>query len=697
MNDHKGAYLITNMKPRIKLNHKASSLHFSGPNERGAVPMPYRAEIDGLRAIAVVSVILYHAQFVIFGKAWFKGGYIGVDIFFVISGYLITRIILSELNKKGSFSFLNFYERRARRILPMLLIVMFASLPFAWLYLLPTAFTEFSESILSSLAFFSNFYFWAATTVYGAENSLLKPFLHTWSLSVEEQFYIVFPILALLSYKFFRPYFLSLIFVFSLLSLLFAELMDVRNAGLNFFLPFSRFWEIAAGSILAARELSHRNVNNEFLTSSLPILGLCLVVYSILSFDANTPHPSFQTIVPIVGVALIIGFSSSKDFVGKVLISRPFVSIGLISYSAYLWHFPIFAFARVAMGDISNSVKFAAIVTTIILSVISYNFIENPLRNRETISTRLFVFLVSVALIFLVAFCSLTISKSGFVGRFKPSKLFANYEIDNERLQNESWKILNTRVKDKPNFYSVKNRILIVGNSHSKDFFNALYQNGNLFDGFDFLRGPVRNLRCFNESIAETDGVRDNFYGSDLYKDSTLVIVSTRYNTSGRCGFDNKKEPKSSDLDGLKYLMLRIKKDRKPLIVIGNTAEFEKHNNMWVADYIYDIHKYDEYNSYLPKFDEIKEEANNLIYSKLIIKKVNFNEKIRKLVETSGFTYFDKVSLICDEKRKACDAYTDEGYKMFFDYGHFTLEGAKFFGSKLHGTGFKELMLEVQK
>ena len=150
------------------------------------VKLTYRSEIDGLRAIAVVSVILYHAQITVFGHQPFKGGFIGVDIFFVISGYLITSIILKELFNSGSFSFKYFYERRIRRIIPALVFVMLVSLPFAWMYLLPSSFIDFSKSILYSLGFTSNFYFHYTGQEYGAESGLYKPFLHTWSLSVEE-------------------------------------------------------------------------------------------------------------------------------------------------------------------------------------------------------------------------------------------------------------------------------------------------------------------------------------------------------------------------------------------------------------------------------------------------------------------------------------------------------------------------------
>ena len=160
----------------------------------------YRPEIDGLRAIAVITVIIYHAEIFLLDHKIFGGGFIGVDIFFVISGYLITSIIYKELITTGTFSFKYFYQRRVRRIIPVLLFVILASLPVAWIYLLPHSLIDFSKSILYSLGFSSNFYFWHSNALYGAESSLFKPFLHTWSLSVEEQYYILFQILFLITF-----------------------------------------------------------------------------------------------------------------------------------------------------------------------------------------------------------------------------------------------------------------------------------------------------------------------------------------------------------------------------------------------------------------------------------------------------------------------------------------------------------------
>ena len=407
-------------------------------NKVNSSKLTYRAEIDGLRAIAVVSVIFYHAQMVLFGRDWFKGGFIGVDIFFVISGYLITRIILSELEEKDSFSFLNFYERRARRILPMLFLVILATSIFAYVLLGSADLIELAYSAITALFFSSNIFFFFNTTEYGADSALLKPFLHTWSLGVEEQFYLVFPILAIIVFKFFRKQFLAILVGLSLLSLQFAELMEVRNADLNFYLPFSRFWELAVGSMLAYRELYYKPSKDGIASKFLPMLGLYLTAYSILFFDGKTPHPSFYTLLPIIGVALIIGFASKDELVGKLLGSKPLVLIGLVSYSAYLWHFPIMSLFRIAHGSLHIPPKWALIIfiLTLVLSATTYRYVERPFRSKNSISSGKFAITLLAFVGLLVSASIITVKSEGFPDRY-PSSIqresfddrFANIDI----------------------------------------------------------------------------------------------------------------------------------------------------------------------------------------------------------------------------------------------------------------------------
>jgi len=205
--------------------------------------LKYRTELDGLRAVAVTLVLLYHAQISFNGLYLFKAGFLGVDIFFVISGYIITRLLLHEM-QLGVFQFRDFYVRRVRRILPVLFFVMVVSFPFAWMLLLPRDFVEYSQSILSSIFFSSNFFFYSETTEYGAGSSLLKPFLHTWSLSVEEQFYIIFPCLLLLAHKFPQAFVKIVILIGIALSLLAAEHFSTIYPNFSFYLLPTRVWKM---------------------------------------------------------------------------------------------------------------------------------------------------------------------------------------------------------------------------------------------------------------------------------------------------------------------------------------------------------------------------------------------------------------------------------------------------------------------
>ena len=320
----------------------------------------YRPEIDGLRSIAVIAVIIFHAQIVVFGDQLFKGGFIGVDIFFVIFGYLITSIILVELNNTGTFSFKNFYERRIRRLLPALLLVMLVSFPFAWNYLSPVGFIDYAKSILSSLFFSSNIYFYITGIEYDGVGGIFKPYLHTWSLSVEEQYYIIFPVILLLSFRFFKSHIIKILFVIFIASIVIAQLSSKEYPSLNFYFIHSRMWELMAGSILAFFEIKKGCRSNIFILNKyLPSFGLFLIFYSIHFFNGQMPHPSLYTILPVAGVCMIIWFSGQNDLITKILSTKIFVSVGLISYSLYIWHYPIFAFSRVAdftQGDLSKKI-----------------------------------------------------------------------------------------------------------------------------------------------------------------------------------------------------------------------------------------------------------------------------------------------------------------------------------------------------
>ena len=345
----------------------------------------YRPEIDGMRAIAVLSAIFYHAQLSVLDFKVFKGGYIGVDIFFVISGYLITSLMLKELEINKNFSFTGFYERRCRRILPVLFFIILIFLPLAWMYMLPSAFVDFAKSILYSIGFGSNFYFHYSGLEYGGIEAMYKPFLHTWSLSVEEQYYIIFPIFLFFIFKYFNKYLFQILTLVLVTSFLFAEWGSKNYISETFYFIHSRMWELLAGSILAYLEIKKGvRSQNKILNELLPILGLFFIMFFIILNDDKINHPSFKTFFPVIGTCLFIWFSKKEILLGKVMSSKPFVSIGLISYSLYLWHYPIFSFIRITETTQGNIlIKFLVILIIISLSIFTYFIIEKPFRDKK--------------------------------------------------------------------------------------------------------------------------------------------------------------------------------------------------------------------------------------------------------------------------------------------------------------------------
>ncbi|WP_371347950.1 acyltransferase family protein [Ancylobacter sp. IITR112] len=335
--------------------------------------MKYRSEIDGLRAVAVVPVILFHAGF-----AAFSGGYVGVDVFFVISGYLITSILLTEI-EDGSFSIARFYERRARRILPALSVVMLACLPFAWLWMIPEQLKQFGQSVTAVVFFVSNFLFWQESGGYFAPAAEMKPLLHTWSLAVEEQFYLFAPLSLALLWRFGRRRLFWIVVATALVSLLATEWGWRYAPRANFYLPQFRIWELLAGSICGFLATRRPPQANNWLSA----LGLGLIAFAIFAFDETTPFPSLYALVPVGGAALVVLFAHKGTWVARLLSARLLVGIGLISYSAYLWHQPLFAFARIrALAEPAPELMMGLAALSLVLAYLSWRFVEQPFRRR---------------------------------------------------------------------------------------------------------------------------------------------------------------------------------------------------------------------------------------------------------------------------------------------------------------------------
>jgi peptidoglycan/LPS O-acetylase OafA/YrhL len=372
----------------------------------------YRKEIDGLRALAVVPVILFHAGF-----EWIGGGYIGVDIFFVISGYLITSILLKE-QQHDNFSIVNFYERRARRILPALFVVLLVCLPFAWFWLLPHELKEFGKSIIAVVTFVSNILFWLETDYFTADTELI-PLLHTWSLAVEEQFYIIFPLfLAFFTYKS-KRLMITIVAVIALISLGLTEWGWRYFAEGNFYLIPFRAWELMIGA-LTAFYLFYKPQPQGVICHIGSVIGLVLIFASIFFLDKNIPFPSVYALAPTLGTAFIILFAHHHTLVNKLLSLKLFVMIGLVSYSAYLWHQPLFVFARAYYMEMpSSSIMAMLSVVSIVLGYISWRYIEAPFRDKQRFSQRqIFVSSFLIGALFVLIGSALVLS-DGAMYRFE--------------------------------------------------------------------------------------------------------------------------------------------------------------------------------------------------------------------------------------------------------------------------------------
>lgn len=345
----------------------------------GAGTAGYRPEVDGLRAIAVVAVILFHTNL---GIA--TGGYVGVDVFFVISGYLISSIILREMDQKR-FTFLGFYERRIRRIFPALFVVLLVTTVGAWFILPPNQLQTYAQSLVATTAFASNIFFWLKSGYFGGDAELF-PLTHMWSLSVEEQYYLVFPLLAIVA-GWGRKHLVDIVMAVGLVvSLWLCLAYAPREQMMAFFLTPMRAWELLFGVFIAMHEARWREalIRRRFVGQSLELAAAAMILVPIVFYDSRTLFPGWSAVPPVLGSALLILLARPGTMVGRVLASRPFVFVGLLSYSAYLWHQPLFALSRMQGFAEHGWPAYAVLIAvTFLLAWLSLKFIERPFRDRN--------------------------------------------------------------------------------------------------------------------------------------------------------------------------------------------------------------------------------------------------------------------------------------------------------------------------
>ena len=377
--------------------------------------MKYRPEIDGLRAVAVLPVVLFHA-----GVPGFAGGYLGVDVFFVISGFLITSIVAGQIDR-GTFSFVTFYERRLRRLMPALFAMMAGVLAMGLFVSLPGDLSRMGMQMVAVCLYLSNLVY-CLNADYFAAASELDPLLHTWSLSVEEQFYMLFPAFLVVATALMPKRVRGTVALLGLLSLLFSLSIVNTHSSLNFFLPISRAWELLVGVWLAlSPELVERLRAHPKVRTALAGVGLTSIAASMALFDHGTPNPSLFTLAPVLGTALVLACASPHEIVGRSLALKPLVYVGLISYPLYLWHQPLLAFSRQAsIGAASPLLLAAAVGLSVVLADLSWRYLEKPFRSPELVSRRTIFSMTALGSVLCMITGAGLLGSHGLPGRLSP-------------------------------------------------------------------------------------------------------------------------------------------------------------------------------------------------------------------------------------------------------------------------------------
>jgi peptidoglycan/LPS O-acetylase OafA/YrhL len=434
--------------------------------------MKYRKEIDGLRAIAVLPVILFHAGF-----TTFSGGFVGVDIFFVISGYLITTIIVDEMDK-GSFSLLNFYERRARRILPALFFVMLCTLLFAWFLLPPDDMRSFAKSLVAVPLFISNLLFYRESGYFDTLTDL-KPLLHTWSLAVEEQYYLLFPLFLIVAWKFGKRSIIAILIIVSTISIVLAQWASSTHPNFAFYMLPTRGFELLIGAIISLfLNYKPRIIS---VSQSLSLLGIALVTYSIFAFDRHTPFPSFYTLIPTIGTGLILIFANQNNIAGKLLGHKLLVRIGLISYSAYLWHQPIFSLSKQVIPiEASTYLVLFLVGMSLALGYFNWKYLEKPFRNKNKVGLKKLIVIVAIFSIIFFIFGIKGYLSNGYPNR-QGMEIYKDFDNDIEKIGYKKCTSSELTDGEKINYcYEASNgpvNAVIIGDSHAADKFYGIEKN----------------------------------------------------------------------------------------------------------------------------------------------------------------------------------------------------------------------------
>lgn len=649
--------------------------------------MKYRQEIDGLRAVAVIPVILFHA-----GLETFSGGFVGVDIFFVISGYLITSIIFTELNE-SKFSLLRFYERRARRILPALFLVLICTYIAAWQVLYPSDFNDLAKSLISTTFFLANIYFWRDNDYFSGEADL-QPLLHMWSLAVEEQFYLFFPIFLILAFRCRKNWVIPSIFLIGLSSLVLAQYSSEHYPRSNFFLLPTRIWEFAIGAIIGIHLKPDAKASGKPYSSEiLSLVGLSLIAISIFFFTSSTPFPSIYALLPTLGTGLIIMFASQSTLVGKLLSAKILVGLGLVSYSAYLWHQPVFALVRYQTSkEFSTSVLILLCVLVFFLAYLTLKFVEKPTRNRNKTTNKAILLITTTGIVGFSAISILTYMYEGVPIRSVYKNLFiAEYQPDNRILSGKNWQILRERTGE--NTYGVENnpfdrtlwfsatdqreKLLIVGNSHSNDIYNVLTHSESATNKFQLARFGTQFKYLVRDDA--------DLWSSPNYRAAETIMIATRYSRG--------------DAKRIEPILSKLLSDGKKVAIVKNIHLFPKIHGRTIADLLLQRRLIKKIRTEEITISDAAKKINQAYFLDY-----KADERLDHLRETDlaiqkfkeshpEVTVLDRMDYICDISKRECSGINSKLEKYFFDAAHHSITGAIAFGKRVDDSMWLQPLL----
>ena len=620
------------------------------------VKSAYRSDIDGLRGLAILGVLFFHL-----GLSSFSGGWIGVDIFFVISGFLITQKIHSTLNKR-TFSLSVFFVSRAKRLFPSYITVIFVTFIVAHLVFDRAYLKNVGGEVFASSLGISNLYFWREGNYFNLSTHL-RPLLHLWSLGVEMQFYLVWPLLLMLSGKYLKKYLAIVVIALFITSILFAEYFSGIKNDTSFFLPQFRIFEFMMGALLASFNNIPKPPN--WLSAVLQLLGLLLIVYATVYFNDQMPYPSFEALIPCLGAFLLL-YTQCNQWPGLVINNRVVNYVGKISYCLYLVHWPIiifFFYQRVEPLDFLT--RLMIFILSLIAAMALHYFIEIPIwkgKRFSTLSNQSIGLICCVLMLVLIAPAAIVWTKGSFSWRGSDLELDpVETSIFLERkLRDQQNRQLNIHQFSKD---PKKEKLLFLGDSHSPDLGAAFLVNINSqkyeiatlgFDDECFTQQSTRN--SLQELLGKSDPCvieKLHLVKSPLLRDATAIFIANYWRPKSLKGFE----------DGIRFIQANTK--AKIYIVGQNSVFFEYKPSL----------------RYLS--DSRKKALNSFFYDHQSKQDIAINGQLQSLAKNSGLAFIDRQSIICSTVIYQCAMFDAGGEAYYLDSTHWTPKGRELFGKKL--------------